>query len=77
MGRWWVRADLRHKMCSGGGTNETIGSRLALFNSLDDRGSTGRSGDVTINWVGGDGEGTDTTISHQSSVPPRSKHRPI
>ena len=72
MGQWWVRAALRHKMCSGGGTYKTIGSRPALFDSLDDRGSTGRSGDVTINWVGGDGEGG----TQQLFFEPRANSRP-
>ena len=38
MGRFHGRAALRHKMCSGGGTYKTIGSRPALFDSFDDRG---------------------------------------
>ena len=41
----------------GGGTNETIGSRPARIGLINNREGGGRPGDVTINWVEGDGGG--------------------
>jgi hypothetical protein len=56
-GEWWVWADLQHKMCSGGGRNETIHPghiRIDLINNWE---GGGWPGDTTINWVEGDGAG--------------------
>jgi hypothetical protein len=41
----------------GRGTNETIGSRPARIDLINNREGGGRPGDVTINWVEGDGGG--------------------
>ena len=56
MRRWRARAALQHKMCSGGGTNETIGSRPALIDSLDDREGEVRPGDKQSTVMGRGGE---------------------
>ena len=53
MGRWQVPAALQHKMCSGGGTNKTIGPRPARIDLINNREGGGRPGDVTINCLGG------------------------
>jgi hypothetical protein len=51
-------------MCSGGGTNETIGPRPVRIDSMNDRWAMYRSGDVTINWVEGDGGGRHNNSQH-------------
>jgi hypothetical protein len=62
MGRWWVRADLQHKMCSGGGTNETIGPGPVQMDLLNIREVVAYWGNTVINWVGWDRGGRDTTM---------------
>jgi hypothetical protein len=79
MGRWRVGAASQHKMCSGGGTDETIGPRLVRIGSMNDRWAVYRSGDVTINWVEGDGGGRHNKLQHSyfSPEPIRGQGHPI
>jgi hypothetical protein len=49
MGHFYVWAYLRHKMCSGVGTNKTIGPVPFLIDLMGDREGRDWRGDVTIN----------------------------
>jgi hypothetical protein len=64
MGRWPVRAALWLTMFWWAGTNETIGPRPFRVDSITDRSSVDRSGDVTINCLWG---GRETTTQQHSS----------
>jgi hypothetical protein len=62
-----VGAALQLKMFSGGGTDETIFPRPFRIDSMNDRWAVYRSGDVTINWVEGDGGGRHNNSQHSYS----------
>jgi hypothetical protein len=64
MERWGVGAALQHKMCSGGGTNETIRPIHIRIDLMGDREGEDRLGDVTINCLGG----TERETRHNNIV---------
>jgi hypothetical protein len=67
MGRWRLWAAHQHKICSGGGTNETIGPgpRMNPLNSRSiDWPSMDRGCNNQLFWR--EGEGRDTTILLQN-----------
>ena len=63
----------------GRGTDETIGPRPVRTDSMNDRWAVYRSGDVTINWVEGDGGGRHNKLQHSyfSPEPIRGQGHPI